>query len=199
MNINKFSSINNDNEYFDSRKSSGKSFENLKLFGSLQTSTSHSLLLNYKQIAKSPRNTRTFKQFYNEQMAHIQKKTNKIQNSLFKKERIYEEMERQRNRIKHLSEESRRILSNSRERKSERGKRNDLNFSRNNQSNLSLKSSAKNLSQSSVYERLYSQNRVSSRERFIRKSKISNLSNLIGCASRSNSRKRRMFENKVKM
>lgn len=55
-----------------SRHDSKESLDGGLLHGNLHTSTSQSLLLSYKNSVRSPAQ-RTFKEFYNHQMAHIEK------------------------------------------------------------------------------------------------------------------------------
>ena len=196
-----FNSIISENDKQISRNNSNKSIENPKMFGSLQTSTSQGMLMNYKQLNRSPNNQRTFKEFYNQQMAHVKKTTDRIQNTIYKRDRIFEEMERQRNRIKHLSEESRRILSNSRERKSSRKTKCSNKFSRNHTGGFNKNPGGQNLSLKPVHERLYNYSRLMRSDKSdLSINKTADLRKFIRSGSRSTSKKRqRMFANKKKL
>lgn len=80
--------------------------------------------------------------------------------TLSNKERIYEEMRKQRDRIKHLSQESRRILSNSRERSKERLRIHDLSGTDSKNMSMSLKSLQNDKSLKSVHDRLHKESKV---------------------------------------
>lgn len=99
-------------------------------------------------------------------------------------------MKKQRNRIKHLSKESKRILSTSRERKNRQLSRTDY-------LHKSLRGSSRDMSDESVYERLYS-GKSSSRNLTIKDTKISGLSNLITSWSKTSKRSKGKFHSKIK-
>ena len=80
-------------------------------------------------VSKSPKQHRSFEEFYEDQMAHVKTKNNHLQSKpiytriltvideIAKKEIIIEQMRKQRDRITYLSDGSKKILSSSKERR----------------------------------------------------------------------------------
>lgn len=141
----------------NSRNAKCKNGRKMNMFNSLKTSMSHPSLLNYKQL-HPPKHARPFNEFYKHQMEYLKKKTEKIQNKLCKKEKIFDEMQKQRERVTHLSEESRRILSTSRDRQRSKERIQLLNSSRSELKNLSATMKSLNdFSFKSVHDRLFAE------------------------------------------
>jgi hypothetical protein len=126
------------------------------MFNSLQSSNSVNSLTPSNIQNSQTTEKRNFTTFYAQQMDHIKKKVNYVQNNLIKKDKIYEEMKKQRERIKYLSEESRRILSTSREREKSRHRRDQPHFDVSRRElSKTIKNTPNEFSLKTVHERLY--------------------------------------------
>ena len=124
--------------------------------------------INIKHLNKfrTPRSKRTFSEFYKEQMIHIKNKLDYIQNGLAKKDIIFENMKKQREKLTHLCEGSRRILSQSREKNKSKEKckinspKSDAKESRHTLNSISL-----DLYRMPIHERLFQERSILDRNR----------------------------------
>lgn len=153
-----FKNFNTITEESENNNIPGRSFKYRDMFNSLKSSTSQQSLLKQNLLHPSQA-TRTFDEFYAEQMNHMKQKIENIQSKLTKKEKIMQEMQKQRERVNHLSEESRRILSNSRERKRSGEGSQLISSSKSDLKDLSMtiKNSANDFSLKNVHERLFNE------------------------------------------
>jgi hypothetical protein len=157
IDLNNFNTITEESDInVNTRNITCKNNINRNAFGSLKSSTSQSLLLSYKNRQPSPK--RTFNEFYAQQMMHVKNKSDKVQTDLYKRDRIFEEMKKQRERVKHLSEKSRKILSRSRSREKSRDRFKLLDASLNSKemSSMMMKTH-QDFSFKSLHERLYNE------------------------------------------
>lgn len=153
-----FNTITEESDNINSRGIIGKNLKNDRNLQSLKSSTIQSVLLINTNKQPSPK--RTFKEFYVQQMQHVKNKTEKVQTNLYKRDRIFEEMKKQRERVKHLSENSRRILTRSRSREKSKERRGLLTASMTSKEMSMTMKSSQDFGLKTVHERLFNDQKV---------------------------------------
>lgn len=153
-----FNTISEESDNINSRNIMGKNVKNNNNLQSLKSSASHSVLLVNTNKQPSPK--RTFKEFYAQQMQHVKNKTEKLQNNLYKRDRIFEEMKKQREHVKHLSENSRRILTRSRSREKSKERSKLLDASLNSKEMSMTMKSSQEFGLKTVHERLFNEQKI---------------------------------------
>ena len=115
----------------------------------------------------STKDKRTFDQFYIEQLQFAKNKMDNIQNNIVKRDKIFEEMKKRRERISHLSDNSKRILSQSRERNQSNERLNIANSSKSDVKDISIsqKTTKNEFSLKSVHDRLFHERSVIDKNR----------------------------------
>lgn len=156
-----FDSLTDSSKILDSNPDSKHNPSEKPKFGSLQTSMSQGLLQNYKNFNKSGNTKRTFREFYNQQMAHVENKTYKLERKYAEQERSFQDLRQRQNKLQYLCQGSKRILSNSKERAKKTHLSKNSKISRNqdlSQPSKLTKPSVNHTSSESVYERLFNLN-----------------------------------------
>jgi hypothetical protein len=193
--LNNFNTITEESDNVNARNITCKNNFNRNAFGSLKSSTSQSLLLSYKNRQPSPK--RTFKEFYAQQMMHVKNKTDKVQTGLYKRDRIFEEMKKQRERVKHLSEKSRKILSRSRSREKSRDRFKLLDASLNSKEMSSMMMKTyQDFSFKSLHERLHNEQKSKNQNKSMMQFKEHlKIKKMVKYGARSRSSKRKTMGN----
>lgn len=165
INARNFNTITEENEAVNSRKQNDITYSNYKN-SSMEESSTPINIQAYQLFARG-KTKRTFSEFYKEQMDHVKNKIDHIQNGIQMRDKIFEDMKRQRDQVTHLSERSKRILTHSRERNRSGQTRNVLNTSAGGLKNTlhSPNSASVDFKHKTVHDRLFQERYIFEKNR----------------------------------